>query len=154
MLDHIHRLAEAVGAEEDPGRRQQAKGEKALPQPQPAAVFIHAQPGTQPPAEGPGDRTCRLVQAVEQTPYNKGPVRAVPQAAHRKHGDHVELGTQKAAPAAAQGKIQVLPEPGGEGDVPFFPEILHRGGQVGGAEVFRDGKAQHFRSAHGHVGIS
>ena len=57
-------------------------------------------------------------------------------------------------PAAAQGDVQILPEPCGQGNVPPPPELRHGGGGIGVVEVFREVKAQHLPHADGHVGIA
>ena len=94
-----------------------------------------------------------LVQAVEEAPGHKGEGSPVPQAADKEHDRHVEAGAGFAPPAAAQGEVEIVLEPAGQGDVPAPPEILDGGGEVGAVEVLHKAEAQHFGRAPGDVGV-
>ena len=63
-------------------------------------------------------------QAVEQAPYQKGEIGAVPQPRSGEDDHLIEEHPSFAPAVAAQGDIQVFLEPGGEGDMPAAPEIL------------------------------
>ena len=52
------------------------------------------------------------------------------------------------------GDIEVLPEPGAEGDVPPPPELGDRLGDIGVVEVAHELEAQHPAQAHSHVGVA
>ena len=57
-------------------------------------------------------------------------------------------------PAAPQGEVHVIPEPGGQGDVPPPPELGDRPGDVGVVEVLQEVEAEHLAQADGHVGVA
>ena len=87
-------------------------------------------------------------QAVQRSPGDEGPGRAVPEAAEQ-HGDHqVHIGHDPSPPVPSQRDIEIILEPAGKGDMPSFPEITHTGGFVGGIEILRQAKAQQ-RCHHG-----
>ena len=62
----------------------------------------------------------------------------MPEAGDGKDDHHVEIGPLQALPAAAQGDVDIVPEPLGEGNVPPVPEVLHGRGEIGTAEVVGD----------------
>ena len=65
---------------------------------------------------------------------------AVPDAADEVHHQNVQVCTAPALSAAAQGKVDVLPEEGRQGHVPAFPELRNGKAPVGRVEV--DGQPQ------------
>ena len=60
----------------------------------------------------------------------------------------------RADPVAAQGNVDVVPEPAGQGDVPAPPELRDAAGQVGVVEVLQEREPQHAAHADGHVRIA
>ena len=57
-------------------------------------------------------------------------------------------------PGAAQGEVDVIPEPAPQGDVPALPELGHRAGDIGIVKVLLKAEAEHAPQADGHVGIA
>ena len=91
---------------------------------------------------------------VEHTPQDEVPGCTVPKSREEPDHAHVEELAGKSLSVAAQGDVDVLAEPGGQGDVPPSPEVGDGGGQVGVVEVFQELKAQHATQADGHVGVA
>ena len=93
-------------------------------------------------------------QTVPRAPQEKGKGRAVPEAAEGEHDKFVEGGPGFPLTAAAQGDVEIIPEPAGKGDVPAAPEAADAAGRVRPKEVFRRGKAKHLPQTDGHVAVS
>ena len=55
---------------------------------------------------------------------------------------------------AAERDVEVVAEPGRQRHVPAAPELLHRVGDVGPAEVLREAEAEHPAEADRHVGVA
>ena len=68
----------------------------------------------------------------------EGPTGAVPQSAQEEDDDVMEVRPAWAAPVAAQGNVDVIPEPGGERDVPAPPELPDGSGHIGIVEVLKE----------------
>ena len=125
-----------------------------------------AQQGIDPAEDSPGEALLQTVngndpaslqageQAVAQAPEHEGPVCPVPQTGAEEDKQTVQRGTAPAAAAAAEGKVQILPEPGGEGDVPLTPEVADGGRRIGEEKVLPDGEAEHPSHADGHVAVT
>ena len=78
----------------------------------------------------------------------------MPQAADQK-GDHgVAVLPLSPLPVSPQWDVQVVPEPGGQGDVPPPPELGDAFGDIGVVEVGQELKTQHPSQAGGHVGVA
>ena len=78
----------------------------------------------------------------------------MPQAGAEEDEQTVQGGAAPAAAAAAEGKVQVLPEPGGEGDMPLSPEVTNGSRRIGKEKVLPDGEAEHPSHADGHVAVA
>ena len=105
-------------------------------------------------AGGAGELGRHLVEAVQGAPEDEVPGRAVPDTADHHGEEKVAKVPRLAHPAAAQGDIEVIPEPGTQGDMPSPPEIADAGGKVGGVEVFQQADAQQLGKAQGHAGVA
>lgn len=92
--------------------------------------------------------------AVHGSPHHEAPRGAVPQAADEHGGEVVEIGAGRAAAVAAQGYVDIVAQPGGEGYVPAAPEVAEVAGFVGEVEVGGEGKAHDHGQADGHVGVA
>ena len=107
---------------------------------------------------GPGldiDHLLHQKQTGEhQAPEHKGPGRTVPQAREHPHEEDVSEPLGLAHPAAAQGDIQVIPEPAAQGHVPTPPELLNGAGEEGIVEILREFEAEDPAQADGHIGIT
>ena len=130
------------GAEQHPANHDRQQGIAAAENP--------GQPG-QPPS--PQQLFPRQQQEEPCAPQHEGPRRPVPQPGEQPHSRQVEDVPNGGAAASSQGDIDVIPEPGGQGDVPPPPELGDRLGDIGVVEVFQEMKAKHPPQADGHVGI-
>jgi len=93
-------------------------------------------------------------QAVEHPPNDEIPARPVPQAAQEKHRHQVAVELEGALPIAAEGNIQIVAKPGGQGNVPPAPELLDGPGNIGIIEVFHELEPEHVPKADGHVRVA
>ena len=92
---------------------------------------------------------------VEQSPGQERPVGPVPDAGEQPHYEQVaDVFGPGVHPAAPQGEVDVVPEPGGQGDVPPPPEFGDGPGDVGVIEVLQEVEAKHLAQADGHVGVA
>ena len=57
-------------------------------------------------------------------------------------------------PVAPQGDVDIVPEPGGQGDVPPPPEVGDGHRQVGMVKVFQEMETKHAAHADGHVTVA
>ena len=92
--------------------------------------------------------------AVIKAPDDKGPGSAVPDAGKKPDDHDVADVPQGTFPVAAQGDIDILPEPGPQGDMPSAPEFGSAQGHIGIIEVLGDGEAKHLADADGHIRIT
>ena len=91
---------------------------------------------------------------MPEAPDDERPVGAVPHAAehHRRH--QVDVRALLALPAAAEGDVQVVPQPGAEGQVPAAPELGDRRADVRVVEVLGEPEPDHQGQADRHVGVA
>src|SRR6266511_4757026 len=61
---------------------------------------------------------------------------------------------ERAVFVSSERDIDVIPEPGGQADVPARPEVAQAGGQVGIVEIQNQIKTHELRQAAGHVGVA
>ena len=93
-------------------------------------------------------------QSVAETPENKGPVRTVPESRAEEDNEPVQRGAGTTLPVSSERIIQVLPEPGGQGDMPLPPEVTDGRRGIGKEKVLLDRKAEHAAHANGHVAVA
>ena len=93
-------------------------------------------------------------QAVQQAKGHILPRSAVPQAGQDKNDHQVAAGAGQAAAAAAQGNVEVIPEPAGKRDMPAAPVFAHALGKVGVIEVFRQVQPEKAADADGHIAVA
>ena len=74
----------------------------------------------------------------KKAPEEEGPVGPVPDPGEEPHHEEVEQMTSGADPVAPQGDVDVVPEPGGQGDVPAPPEVGDGDGQIGFVEILQE----------------
>ncbi|MPM30244.1 hypothetical protein SDC9_76792 [bioreactor metagenome] len=91
---------------------------------------------------------------MEQTPEEKRPARAVPEAADEKHQQDVAVGPQLSFSAAPQREVQALPQERGQRDVPALPKFPHAQGAIGRVEVHRQTDAQKPGRPRGNVAVA
>ena len=117
--------------EEDPGDADQE--ERGQGQDEPARRALPEGPAVEaPPAEPPLQDD---VEPVKGSPDHEHPRGAVPQPAE-EHGRHEVEGGPAGPPAISpEGKVEVVPEPGREADVPPVPEVGESPGGIRVPEV-------------------
>lgn len=87
-------------------------------------------------------------------PGNECPVGAMPEAADQENDEGVADDLGLGATASSQGDVEIVPEPGGEGDVPSTPEFGDIAAEVGNVEVSLQADAEEFGGADGDVAIA
>ena len=96
----------------------------------------------------------RQQHKIVQPPADKVPVGAVPDAGQQLDDEQVEDLPPEALAVAAQGDIDILPEPAGQGHVPAAPELGDGGGDIGVVEVLGELEPHHLAHADGHHGVA
>ena len=89
-----------------------------------------------------------------QSPEDKVPGGAVPEAGQEPDDKDVEKLAALFDPVSAQRDVDIIAEPGAEGDVPPAPEFGDAFGDVGVIEVLREEKAQHPSQADCHQRVA
>ena len=90
----------------------------------------------------------------DQAPEDEIQRGPVPEARQQPYDHEIDHGGQSPLPAAAQGDIDIVPEPGAQGLVPSAVKIRYAVGRVGMVEVLDKAEAQHHAQASGHEGIT
>ena len=103
--------------------------------------------------QGRSNSPHHLIEAVKHAPHYKGHGRPVPQAADRKNDKYIQIFPGGTPPGAAQGDVQVVPEPVGQGHMPPPPEFCNGPGKIGCVKVLPQGEAHAVGHAQGHVGV-
>ena len=78
----------------------------------------------------------------------------MPQAAEEENDHNVEKLAGEAPAVAAQGDVDVVPQPVHQAHVPAAPELTKGRGVVGRAEVFRKAETEKRRRAESHVAVA
>ena len=88
------------------------------------------------------------------SPSNECPIRTVPETRQQEDDEGVpdDLGLRDTA--AAQGDVDVIPEPSRQGDVPAAPELGDVAAEVGHVEVAHQLDPEQLRRSDGDVGIA
>src|SRR5437667_1458957 len=84
----------------------------------------------------------RKAQAVQRTPDDKRPGRAVPQPADQKRQDQVSIKIDAPFSNSAYRDEDVIEQPVGKGNVPAAPEVAQRRGPVRRVEICGQLEAQ------------
>src|SRR5205823_3016347 len=92
--------------------------------------------------------------AVVDPPGEAVPARPVPQAAQGESDQSIDRLAHRATATAAQRDIDIVTNPGAQGDVPALPEGGQVTRQVRPAEVLRQHDAVHPREANRHVTVT
>ena len=92
--------------------------------------------------------------AVVQAPQHERPTGAVPQAAQEEDQQQIEIDPRQRNAAAAQGNVDVIPQPRGKRYMPAPPEVLDRTGDIGVVEVLHELEAQHAAQSDRHVRVT
>ena len=110
--NHGHGGAEVLCPEENPGKVHQKEGHRHPENPEAVGIPVDTQDVQGLFPAGFGCPADDLVKTVQQPPYHKGPVGPVPQSAEQEDDEDVAVGFPPAAAAAAQGEVDIIPEPG------------------------------------------
>ncbi len=87
-------------------------------------------------------------------PEDKDPVGAVPQAGQEHDDGQIPQGVPPGAAIAPQGDVQVVPEPGGQRNVPPAPKFRGRPGKIREPEILHEVDPQQFGGPPGDIGIT
>ena len=90
---------------------------------------------------------------MEGAPGDECPIRAVPKAAEQENHERISDDLRLRTPATAQRDIHIIPEPGGQGDVPAAPELRDITAEIRHVEVLHRLEAEEFSRTDGHVRI-
>ena len=91
---------------------------------------------------------------MEGAPDDEGPVGPVPQSAHQEDDERVTDNLRLRAAAAAQRNIHVIPEPGGQGNVPTPPEFGDIPAEIRDVEVPHQLDTEQLGCADGNIRIA
>ena len=92
-------------------------------------------------------------QKIVPAPEQEAPAGTVPDAGETPDRQKIQAEPAEAHPVAAQGNVYIIPEKGGQGNVPAAPEIPDGHCHIGIVEVLGVGEAADLTEAQGHVGI-
>ena len=91
---------------------------------------------------------------VHTAPEDEAQASSVPQSAE-EHGDQeVEISAQATSTTPPERYVEVVSQPGGEGDVPASPELGDGGGAVGRVEVDIEAEAEPEGYTDSHIGVA
>ena len=140
---HLKHLPDALHrrhAEENPGEADEVESED---HPEVASEPSH---GGSVEACPRADLHIEFVQgerdAVHTAPEDEAQASSVPQATEEHRDEEVEIGAQATTTTAPEWYVEVVPQPGGERDVPASPELGDGGGAVGRVEVDIEAEAE------------
>ena len=150
LADHGNRTFELGIAEEYPAEADEVEGDDYGEHAAPAGTAV----GLGTVKQTAEELVYGQCHSMKSAPYDEIPRSAVPESA-QQHGEYqVEIGTQLAFPVAAQRDIEVVAQPGGQGDVPAVPEIGHAVRLVGRVEVDGKTESQQQGDADGHIAVA
>lgn len=89
-----------------------------------------------------------------ETPKEESPVGAMPKTADEKDDEGVAEDFALRDTATAEGDIDIVAEPGGEGDVPTAPEFGDVATEIGYVEIATQLKTKEFGTAYGTIAIA
>ena len=148
ILRRDHRADDRVGGPEalrpeiHPGEVHQDECNQRPVEPEPERIRIEAkEPYKTLPNRHEG-LPDDLIEPVDAAPDHKMDARPVPETARQKDDHAVCIFPEFSLPAAAERYIEIIPEPGGERDVPAPPELRHRLRGVRRVEVLHQPDAE------------
>ena len=83
-----------------------------------------------------------LINSVEKAPEQEGKARSVPEPRHRKNNQNVEVFSPCAPPVSAKRNIKIIPEPGGQRNMPVPPEFRNRRRQIRRSKILHHPETQ------------
>ena len=90
---------------------------------------------------------------MDAAPGDEGPIGPVPEPGDEEDDEDVADGLGLGDARSTEGDVEVVSEPGGEGDVPTPPELGDVAGEVGELEVGHQLEAEELGGADGDVGV-
>jgi hypothetical protein len=78
----------------------------------------------------------------------------MPQSANKKHHKDIQDPSLFRDPVSSQGIIEIIPEPGGKGNMPALPELRNILYQVGRFKVIHNPDSQKQGASNSNGGIS
>ena len=78
----------------------------------------------------------------------------MPGTGEHPHHQNVENPASPAYPVAAQGNVNIVPEPAAKAHVPAAPEFRNAFGQIGILEILQEVEAENSAQTNGHIGIT
>lgn len=135
-----------VCPEKDPGEAKQRESEGKLP----PAFFIAGSLPAFRVQENLGD----LQKAVESTPQKIGQAATVPETADQKGEKEIQAVPPFGHPVAAKRNIDIIPKPGGQGNMPAAPEFPDGESQVGAFKICHQFDAKKPCAADGDVRVA
>ncbi len=113
--------------------------------------MFFADDGNAPPLFRVNKCLNNLQKAVDCAPENIGQAAAVPEAAHKKGDKEIQAALPFRHPVAAKGNIDIIPEPGGQRNMPAAPKFFDGKGEVRAFKVYRKVDTEQFCAADGNV---
>ena len=150
LTDHGNRTGKLGVAEENPAEAHEVKGDNHGKHAAPSGTAVGL--GTM--KQAAEELVYGKCYAVQAAPYDEVPRSAVPESAQQHGQNQVDVGTYLAFPVTAQRNVEVIAQPGGQGDVPAVPEIGHAVRLIGGIEVDGETEAQQQGDTDGHVAVT
>src|SRR6185369_8185939 len=127
-LEHTASRSEVRRAEKDPGKIDEREGqEDARSAVNPVLGMPIKRSGHLPPTGLPGQK-----RAVEQSPQDEGPARAVPEAAQKERKQNIRQLTRRAAAIASERNVDIVAQEAGQRHVPAPPKLGNGVRAIGG----------------------
>src|SRR5258705_13270910 len=92
----------------------------------------------------------RHTQTVQESPDDKRPIGAMPNAGDEKREQQVAPGKQRTAAVSAERDVHVITEPARKTDVPARPELSETHGDIGMIEIEHEGEPHESGDAATH----
>src|SRR5438093_10004681 len=91
---------------------------------------------------------------MESAPGVERPARAVPEATQQHRHHEIAIGPPRPAAVAAEGDVEVVPQPARQRDVPSRPELAEAARKVRAIEVDPEIETEDSRQADGDVRVA
>ena len=150
LTDHGNRTGKLGVAEEDPAEAHEVESDNHSKETSPPGTAVGLGTMKQ-AAEELVNSKCYPMQSA---PYDEIPRSAVPESTQQHGQNQVDVGTDLAFPVATQRNVEVIAQPGGQGNMPAVPEIGHAVRLIGGVEVDGETEAQQQGDTDGHVAVT
>lgn len=149
----VRRVGQRVGAEKYPTHAHEEEGDPDLQRVALDTADREAHPAHDMITRLSGRRTEDEVDAVQEAPDDKRPVGAMPESADSEGHHEVQVPARLGNPVSAHGIIDIIPELGGQRDMPAAPEFRDRFGVIRIVEILHQPEPEDPSRADGDVGI-